>query len=329
MKSLPLFFLLLALVVVTAGCGQKPVANASSEDEANEMIDVLRENGFEADKEEVSSADGGERKEWRVMVETGWLGGSGVAPAVRVLRDNGLPRPVDKGFEGAYDEKGMFPSESAQRAQRMKELKTEIERQLRLIPGVTRANVIIVPPEDKSFAFEKYEPTASVVVVRKDQSPPISEAEVQQLVARGVPSLKPENVSVRISTQATRPVPRRDLEVQQRNKLLIAGGTGLFVMLGAVLIVMLVQSRQQRRTIAALRADAAANTTASEGYDEETEDGYTQTMLTGAGNAPTAQSDKRWLEGETDAAQNTTTNTATRLLPAGSNGREGGNANGR
>lgn len=316
MKFFPVCFLL-GLLVLTTACGQKAVANASSEDEANEMLDVLREEGLEADKQEVAPEDGSgnERKQWRVVIDDGWFGNDNVARAVRVLRDNGLPRPVDKGFEGAYDEKSIIPSESAQRTQRMKELKTEIERQLRLLPGVTRVSVIIVPPDEKSFSFDKYEPTASVVIVRKEQSPPLNEADVQQLVAKGVPNLKAENVSVRLSTQAARPFQHREAQAQPRNKFLIAVGTGLLVVLAAMLIAVLLQARQQRRTIAELRA---GHETSAARPEEESE----SATLLGEG-APLSHSnttgERRWPG---DASSVSESGSSDRLLTSTGNTEE-------
>jgi type III secretion protein J len=324
MSKILLSLSLLALMVFAAGCGRKPVANASSEDEANEMIDVLREEGLAVEKEEVAATDGGGgdvARQWRVVVNEGWFGGDdAVTRAVRVLRDNGLPRPVDKGFEGAYDEKSIIPSESAQRTQRMKELKTEIERQLRLLPGVTRVSVIIVPPEDKSISFDKHEPTASVVMVRKEQSPPLSEADVQQIVAKGVPDLKAENVSVRLSTQIPRPPPRRDPEGAGRNKLLLAGGTGLVIVLGAMLVFVLLQVRQQRRTIAQLRAGAEVPRHQDEAAEENEGAailGEEPRLVTKS--APGVNHQRQWLEEGTNGES---PSSSSRLLEGGGSATE-------
>lgn len=212
-KRLARLLLLFVLAGLSSACGDKSVAQVSSESDAIEIVDVLKEHGFDVSKEEVGE---GATRRWSVVVNEGLFGGSDAALAMQVLRDNGLPRPEDKGLEGAYEDQGMFPSESAQHAQRLKELKTEIERQLRMLPGVTRASVTIVLPEDNALNLNPHPATAGVLIVYKDPKPAFTGEQIQNLVAGGVRGLKPQNVNVSMSQQPPRAVPRQDLSIRRR-----------------------------------------------------------------------------------------------------------------
>ena len=162
------------------------------------------------------------------------FGPSKLPAAFRVLREGGLPRNGEKGMEGAYDEKGMFPSDSAQRAQRLKELKTEIERQLRMLPAVVRVNVNVVMPEDDSLNLNPYPAAASVLIISGAMEPLFSEDHVRGLVTKSVPKLKPENVNVVI----IREPPAEPVTVSPRHRSPVVSYT--IVAMVAVLISMLV-----------------------------------------------------------------------------------------
>jgi type III secretion protein J len=258
-RNILLPLILTALAAVTTACGDKSVAQVSHENDAIEIIDVLKEQGFDVSKEEVGE---GAAKKWSVVVSEGFFGDDATR-AMQVLRDYGLPRPEDKGLEGAYDEQGMFPSESAQRAQRLKELKTEIERQLRMLPGVTRVGVNIVLPEDSTLALNPYPATAGVLILHKDAGPSFTADDVRNLVVGGVSGLKPENVSVTIKQQPPRPPARPDANAPQTQTI-------IFVIVGVLLIAVLglggmwfrLYKRSQRA--AAAPADAAAAAPSSE-----------------------------------------------------------------
>lgn len=133
---------LLAVACLSFACNRnKSIITVPTESDAVEILDLLAENGVDADAEQV----GEETKQWSVMVAESRFGGSEVAQARRLLQDNGLPRPVAKGLDGGS---GIVKPESLQKAQLLGEQKAEIERQLRQLPGVIRASVGVAPAED-------------------------------------------------------------------------------------------------------------------------------------------------------------------------------------
>jgi type III secretory pathway lipoprotein EscJ len=234
--------------LAAAGCGRASIATVSTEGEAIEIIDVLRESGFEdLEKREVGE---GEQRRWAVELDEGLFGGGDSELALQRLRDYGLPREE----EAPIPEGGFVTSEAVQKAQERRRIRADIERQLRALPGVTVALITIVMPQDPTLELNPYPASASVVIVHKEQSAPFSEQQIQNLVSKGVPKLRPEDVSVTISQQQPRPIPRRELNARRRSNLLLAAAAALVLVLATVLVVLLLQTRRQRARLAELSA---------------------------------------------------------------------------
>jgi len=243
------FCALVAALLLTAGCGRQSVATVSTETEAIEIIDVLRESGFEElEKHEVGE---GEQRRWEVVLDEGLFGEDEGAHALQRLRDYGLPRQEEE----PIPEGGFVTSEAVQKAQERRRIRADIERQLRALPGVTVALVTVVMPQDPTLELNPYPASASVVIVHKEQTAPFNEQQIQNLVSKGVPKLKPEDVSVTISQQQPRPIPRREMNARRLNNLLLFVCAVVIVGLGVLVAALLVQTRRQRARIAELTAE--------------------------------------------------------------------------
>jgi len=239
---------LVAACLLSAACGRTPIATVSTESEAIEIMDVLRESGFEdLEKHEVGE---GEQRRWAVELDEGLFGGGDSALALQRLRDYGLPRQE----EAPIPEGGFVTSEAVQKAQERRRIRADIERQLRALPGVTVALVTVVMPQDPTLELNPYPASASVVVVHKEQSAPFTEQQIQNLVSKGVPKLKPEDVSVTISQQQPRPIPRREMNARRLNNLLLFVCAVVIAGLGVLVAALLVQTRRQRARLAELNA---------------------------------------------------------------------------
>ncbi|HEX5706218.1 MAG TPA: hypothetical protein VFX96_02910 [Pyrinomonadaceae bacterium] len=266
--------LALALVALTgAACGRRAITSVPTEPDAIELLDVLGQAGLEAEKRETGE---GETKRWEIVVNEGFFGDGEAELAVQVLRDHGLPRPE----EPTGEDGGLIPSDRAEKLREQRRVRTDIERQLRALPGVTLAIVTVVLPQDPSLELNPYPATASVVINYRDQKPSFTEQQIQNLVAGGVPNLKPENVRVTISPQTLRPVPQRELNTRRRNNILTAVGVGLVTLLGFLLVVLLLQTRRQRAQLAELRD---ADNFEADNREEDDGAGVDEDAATGAG----------------------------------------------
>lgn len=226
---------IILLLGFTVACGSTEVATVPNEDEAIEILTILYDNGIEGAKQEAGDETG---KQWKISV-----GSSEVASAHRVLHDHGLPRPADQGREGAAKEDGLLKSVSAEKARRLKEIETEIERQLRMLPSVIRVKANVALADEDVLELKPAEATASVVLVSKEKEPTFTEEHAQRLVAGSVPKLKPENVRVIIAYEPPRALITRSIDVSRRNRFV----TGIVVIgvLSIALVGLLVHARRK------------------------------------------------------------------------------------
>ena len=260
-----------SLTLAAAACGEKAVTSVPTEPDAIEILDVLGQNGLEAEKRAIGE---GETKRWEIVVDEGMFGGGEAALAVQVMRDHGLPRPE----EPTSEDSGLIPSERAEKLREQRRIRGDIERQLRALPGVTLALVTVVLPQDPTLELNPYPATASVVINYQGQSPAFSEQQIQNLVSKGVPNLKPQDVSVTMSAQNPRPVPQGELSARRRNSIMLAIGLGFVTLLCFFLALLLLRSRRQRaerrESVEAVEGEAPKVEAASEpaylsGADDE------------------------------------------------------------
>ncbi|MET0623911.1 MAG: hypothetical protein ABW250_13080 [Pyrinomonadaceae bacterium] len=255
------FWLFMLLLLSMTACGEKAVATVSTEAEAIEIIGVLRENGFEVEKREVGE---GETKRWATVLDEGYFSNGDLALALQVLHDYGLPRPEELPVESS----SLIPSETEQRIQEQRRLRADIERQLRALPGVTTAIVIVVmPPDDQVFQLQPQPASASAFIIYKDATPLFNLEQVRDMMAHSVPDLKPESVSIILSQQTPRPGPVRELSARRRGNILVAAGGGLIVVLFFMFVLLQMQIRRQRHAFAELQ-----DRNGSHGSDEEESD---------------------------------------------------------
>jgi len=267
LRSCRVYLLALLLVVMTGCQGATSLATVSTEDEAIEILNVLHDSGIEARKEEVGEES---VKQWRILLEPSWFGSSAeVAMANQVLQDNGLPRPTNAGQQ-ANSESGVFKDESTRKAEQLKQREADLQKKLRLLPGVVGVEVGIVEPEDSAININPYPATASVHIVTKDDPPNFEADTVRGLVARSVPKLSPESVYVAITTKPVRPLPWREFGIQRRHKSLDAIGIGIMIILASSVVVLLLQMKRQNNELMELRASAPdANRPDMEDLDQD------------------------------------------------------------
>ncbi|MGQ0503920.1 MAG: type III secretion protein [Myxococcaceae bacterium] len=183
---------LLVVAAFAAGC-QENLQHNLNEDDANDIYALLSESGISAKKLKEES---GNEPTYVISVPR-----QEYPAAVKLLREHSLPRPMQKGFKGIGESKGMVPTQNEDRAMFLEATQGVISNSLNKVPGVLEARVIINIPEknDLTQPNEAAKPTGSVFVkyrVGMDGRPPITENEVKGIVANGVEKLEPGNVFV-------------------------------------------------------------------------------------------------------------------------------------
>jgi type III secretory pathway lipoprotein EscJ len=237
-----LLSVILAFVVFSAGCGKKSVAMTDNEFEANQMFVILSSNGFQV----VKVPPQGDSKMWNVMIDEGFFGADEEAAAIKLLHEYGLPRAPEPEPKDSGSSLGIV-SDKEEKEKQKRELQRQIERQLYTLSGVIRSSVIIALPTDDVLSLEKTPPTASVSIVIKETEPKLSITDIQNLVSGSVPNLKPENVKVAITQQSLSEVPIEKLAAQRRSNVIFTLGSGVIVLLGAILGVVWVIAKRRRR----------------------------------------------------------------------------------
>lgn len=236
-KKIIISVLLISLsVILLSGCGPEKLQNVKNESEANQIIDVLNENGIRANKSEKGE---GERRTFEIYIN----GDAEVyAAAIQLMQDHCLAQPEPP----PIDSTGLVPSTEVERQREQQRIKLNIESQLRKIPGVTCTEVNFVPPQDKSLSLDPYKSTASVTVYYKTPTFPISKEDIASLVARSVPDLQPERVSVALISKPLRPLPNFNT-TYNITRIALVSGIGFVTILAFVLIVFLLQKKRRRQ----------------------------------------------------------------------------------
>src|SRR5262245_13484320 len=203
-------FLISCLALVLAGCLKRELQTGMTEQEAQEIIVLLKEHGIASDRErDLTSGDKGPPL-YKVSVKGG---DQNLVLAWRILQENGLPRQRAKGLEEVFSQTGLIPTASEEKARMLLALSGEIGRTLKSIPGVVDARVQLVLPENSPILDKAdWKPTtASVLLKYIWPQPPIKESDVRNLVAKGVEGLTPENVAVVFHKVEPAPQPPRSV----------------------------------------------------------------------------------------------------------------------
>lgn len=226
----------MAAVLLLTGCTDRKVQTVKIEAEANQIVSVLNENGIKARKSEVGE---GERKYYEIFVPGD---DESVNGAIQLMEDHCLGRPDPPEPEGG----AVITSSEVEKAREQRRTKLSIESQLRKLPGVTCVEVNFVPPQDRSLAINPYPSTASVLVNYKTANFPVSREEVASLVARSVPALQPENVSVVITAKPLRPLPENKI-AYNFTRIALVSSIGFVTILAFVSVVFVLRKKRRDR----------------------------------------------------------------------------------
>src|SRR5262245_30142402 len=259
MKQTAAALLLIACLVPLCGCLSRDLQSGLSEQEAQEVVVVLKQNGLEAFPVREAGADRDAAPAWTVRVKGG---GRNLLAAWQVMQENGLPRQKVKGLEDVFATKGMIPTASEEKARMLLALSGELTRTIKSVTGVVDARVQVVLPENSPL-LDKSQwslPTASVLVKHRGSAPPLTEDEVRSLVARGVEGLQPENVAVIYKRISAAPPRNRDIGWYLSDAYVVIGSLTLAALTSAGGLLLVFRSQRQKAAIASLRRELEAST---------------------------------------------------------------------
>ena len=194
-----LFTMLTLIIFVSViGCGKIELYQNLSEEDANEILVLLAENGIKATKKRTVV-----QNEASYSIE---VPDAEMVRARSLLVKHNLPRRKELGLTGVYKDKGLIPTPDEQKARYILALKGEIINSLERIPHIVDADVVLNVPQKDEFASaeaqKRQRPTASIVVRVRPGDPgavALSEQKIQQFVANAVEGMNPRDVTVIVS----------------------------------------------------------------------------------------------------------------------------------
>ena len=188
-----------ALLVGFTGC-TTGVLHGLDEGAANESLAALERAGIGAEKTVEEGGGQGSGAAFALRVSRG-----DAARALDVLRVRGLPRERRHGFAEVYGQASLIPTASEERARYLEATAGEIERTLETAEGVVSARVHLVLEEVDPLSLDSKPRTsarAAVLIKAAQGRMPLSEGDVQKLVAGSVPGLEPRAVAVVVTAAA-------------------------------------------------------------------------------------------------------------------------------
>jgi type III secretion protein J len=241
---------LIGIALTQTACLKSELGAGLTDAEAQEMIVLLKNHGLNAERSFV--AKGKDQGAWTVYVSGG---NQNLVTAWRVLQENGLPRQRVKGLDEVFSQSGLIPTASEEKAKLLVGLTGEITRTLKSIDGIVDARVhVVIPDNSPLLDRSQWAPTtASVLIKHKWQQPPLSEADVKSLVAKGVQGLTPEQVAVVFKSVPETPASRRDVSWYVGNQEITAASVAVMMFASVLALGQTVQVRRLRRQISAQR----------------------------------------------------------------------------
>lgn len=245
---------LAVLVLALSGCLKQEIQTGLSEQEAQEIIVLLKEHGLDALKQPSGSE---KERTWAVYVKGG---DQNLVDAWRILQENGLPRAKERGLEQVFSNSGMIPTASEEKARLITGLGGEIGKTLKSVAGVVDARVHVVLPENSPLLDRsQWSPTtASVLIKFQGNEPPLKEADIRSLVARGVEGLQPENVAIVLKKVVPKAATHRGVMWYSGNQQVLVASLLLLALMSLASLALVARSRKQRSTIEKLRSQLQA-----------------------------------------------------------------------
>jgi type III secretion protein J len=222
----------LLAVLVAAGCST-PIRHGLDEPAANEVVTALERAGIGADKVREEGTAG---STFIVRVSQ-----ADAVRALDLLHGLGLPRGRRSGFAEVYAQPSLVPTATEERARYVEALQGEIERTLESVEGVVSARVHLVLAETDLLAAEgkpRVAAQAAVLLKARPGRAPLTEAEVQKLVAGSVAGLAPTAVAVVMTPAPDGPASASALEALGPLRFAPGGRPLLLVTLAVALALL-------------------------------------------------------------------------------------------
>ena len=229
--------LLGAFAVLLLGCGSQ-LQHGLEERDANEMLSVLLERGFRAQK----VPEKGKKLTWAIEVET-----AEASEALKVLTQLKLPSVSRATTKSIMQSPGLIETASAERLRQLEAQEGDLEETLETMDGVAGASVELVVPAAPRPGQPLVPSKASVLL--RAHSTAIERltqqrADLRALVAGAVEGLKPEDVVLVIDPVTLVATPPRGEKAGGALRPLVIGLAAALTLVAALLVVLALRLRR-------------------------------------------------------------------------------------
>ncbi|MDR1906667.1 MAG: type III secretion inner membrane ring lipoprotein SctJ [Puniceicoccales bacterium] len=189
--------MLLVFSLLLSGCGVVTLFNNLEENEANEMIAVLKQYGISATK-----TIG--KESCALSIPSGSF-----SIAIDLLNAQGYPLPKYQTLGDVFKKSGLVSSPLEERVRFMNALAESIALTLSKVPGVLKSRVHIVLPENDPYA-EKATPSSAAVFLayRSDSMVEDYVRDIKYLVTNSIEGLEFDKVTVALFPVTLPPLPK-------------------------------------------------------------------------------------------------------------------------
>lgn len=259
-----LILVVLSFAVLVLGCKQA-INQGLDEDQANEILVILDQNGIHGDK---TLEPGGETAKFSIEVNQ-----RDAPQAWQVLQENDLPKPPKRGFSDVFGKTSLIPTAMEEKALYLEAVCGELGKTIESINGVVDARVHVVLPDTDVLKNELQGPTlpkAAVLIkykVDRNGNAPFRAEDIRALVANSVEGLKPADVSVVSSQVYADRTPDMiymgPLKISKDSRPPLIAFIGIVVLvlliLGIIIVMTAKSSMSLKKEVSRLKAAAAAS----------------------------------------------------------------------
>jgi type III secretion protein J len=219
--------LMLALGLLV-GCSREVLYNKLDEQQANEVVAALLNNGIDADKRAAERGDG-----WQVVLDR-----RDMPAAVAVLRDEGLPHQSIDNISQVFKKDGFVSSPQEDKQRFIYAREQQLNHTLRQFDGVVDAYVYLSIPDKSPIDDKPPSGSASVVIITRPNAGIESRApDIKAAVMNGTDGLTdPSRVTVQFFQRTPTGVPASAVT---SNGYLRSDVTSLAMVGCAVLVLLL------------------------------------------------------------------------------------------
>ncbi len=152
--------LAIAAAIALAGC-KKEIYHGLTEDEANEVLVVLKAANPNINAEKIAAGSGKQGMLFTIAVDEQYA-----VEAMRIMLDHQLPRKELPGLAQTFAQKSMIPTETEEKAQLLFAMQSELANSLEQIDGVVDARVHLVLPEMSPLEGRDVTPARASVLIK-------------------------------------------------------------------------------------------------------------------------------------------------------------------